>query len=70
VTKIKKNVCKRNNKRYLVLAYSSTPQLMPKNGLQGISEYAIQFSLAETVVVLGQVYREAFQVIRYATEKS
>jgi len=43
---------------------------MPKNGLQGISEYAIQFSLAETVVVVGQVYREAFQVIRYATEKS
>jgi len=26
---------------------------MPKNGLQGNSEYAIQFSFAETVVVLG-----------------
>jgi len=26
----------------------------PRNGLQGNSEYAIQFSFAETVVVLGQ----------------
>ena len=25
----------------------------PRNGLQGNSEYAIQFSFAETVVVLG-----------------
>ena len=40
----------------------------PGNGLQGNSEYTIQFSFAETVVVLG--YMEAFQVIRHATEKS
>jgi len=46
----------------------------PRNGLHGNSEYASQFSFAETVVVLGQqevkVYRETFQVIRHATEKS
>jgi len=33
--------------------YSSSPRLMPKNGLRGNSEYAIQFSFAETVLVLG-----------------
>ena len=49
---------------------------MPKKwpSTRGNSEYAIQFSFAEAVVVFGQqevkVYREAFQVIRHATEKS
>ena len=46
----------------------------PRNGLQGNSEYANKFSFEETVVVLGlqevKVYRETFQVIQHATEKS
>ena len=71
MTKIK-SVCKRNKKRYLFLVYDvGLVQLhawCPGNGLQANSEYAIQFSFAETVVVFG--YMEAFQVIRHATEKS
>jgi len=47
VTKIKKNVCKRNKKRYLFLRRDVT-QCVKKV----------------------KVYREAFQVIRHATEKS
>ena len=46
------NVCKRNEKRYrfsVVQLHASCP----RNGLQGHSEYAIQFSFAETVVALG-----------------
>ena len=39
---------------------------MPKNGLQSNSEYAIQTYVKHSKPV--KVYREAFQVIRHATE--
>jgi len=53
VTKIR-NVCKRNKKTLPLLSVVQlhSPRLMP-NCLRGNSEYAIQFSFAETVVVLG-----------------
>jgi len=52
-----KNVKKRDKNKEtfvnVIKNVTSTPRLMPKNGLRGDSEYAIQFSFAETVVVLG-----------------
>ena len=50
--KNKKNVCKRNK----TLPLFTVVQLYawyPRHGLQGNSGYAIQFSFAETAVVLG-----------------
>jgi len=51
--KIKKNVCKRNKKTLPLISVVQLHARCPRNGLQGNSEYAIQFSFAETVVVLG-----------------
>jgi len=50
--KNKKNVCKRNKN---VTSFSAVRlhAWCQRNGLQSNSEYAIQFNLAETVVVLG-----------------
>ena len=50
---LKKNVCKRNKKTLPLLSVVQLHARCPRNGLQGNSEYAIQFSFAETVVVLG-----------------
>jgi len=54
VTEIKKTVVN-VIKNVTSSQYSSTPRLIPRprNGLQGNSEYAIQFSFAEIVVILG-----------------
>ena len=49
-----KKGCKRNKKRYLFLVYfNSTPDAQEMAFKATNSEYAIQCSFAETVVVLG-----------------
>jgi len=56
VTKILKNVCKRNKKRYrylFLVLFNSMPDAQEMAFKATNSEYAIQFSFAETVVVLG-----------------
>jgi len=51
--KLKKNVCTRNKKALLLLSVVQLHAWCQRNGLQGNSEYDIQFSFAETVVGLG-----------------
>ena len=55
MTKILKNVCKRNKKRYrylFLVLFNSTPDAQEMAFKATNSEYAIQF-FAETVVILG-----------------
>jgi len=63
VTKINKNVCKRNKKRYLFLVkLNSTPET------QEMAFKTVTQCVKRSKKV--KVYMEAFQVIRHATEKS
>jgi len=61
IKNVKKRKKRDKNKKTFVNVIHTLPLLSvvqlhawcPRNGLRGNSEYAIQFSLAETVVVLG-----------------